>query len=340
MLVSMANLDVGDGWFGRHVLVTGAGGFIGSHVVEDLLRAGARVRALLRYSSRGDHGALRWLRNGVLTDVELVVGDLRDAESVAAAVTDCDTVLHLGAQVSIPYSYINVRDFFETNMMGTLNVALAACREGVRRLVLVSSSEVYGSARFTPINEDHPLQAQSPYAASKIAAEQVVLSFMRSFELDATIVRPFNTYGPRQSVRAVVPVILSQAIGGSSLRLGSLWPRRDLTYVEDTVAGVLALALAPAAAGEIVNLGTGHDISIGELIELVAAVVGRELDVQVDDERIRPSGSEVSRLQCDAAKAAVLVGWSANVALAEGLRRTVEWIGAHLDQYNRGHYLV
>jgi nucleoside-diphosphate-sugar epimerase len=339
-LVWMTNSIVAQGWPGRRVLVTGAGGFIGSHAVEKLLGLGANVRALLHYSSRGDCGALRWSPPGTLTNVELVLGDLRDAESVANAVAGCDTVLHFGAQVSVPYSYLNVRDFFETNTMGTLNVALAACREQLRRLVLVSSSEIYGSAQFTPINEDHPVQPQSPYAASKIAAEHVILSFARSFGLEATIVRPFNSYGPRQTARAVVPMILSQAVTGSSIRLGSLWPRRDLTYVEDTVAGVLALAHAPAAAGEIFNLGTGYDVSISELVELAAAAVGHDLEVEVDQKRIRPPTSEVSRLQCDPTKAAAIAGWAAKVSLADGLQRTAEWIGDHLSEYGGGDYLV
>lgn len=271
--------------------------------------------------------------------MELHVGDLRDAESVADAVTDCETVLHLGAHVSIPYSYLNVRDFFETNTIGTLNVALAAFRHDVRRVVLVSSSEVYGSAKFTPMNEHHPLRAQSPYAASKIAAEQIMLSLFRSHGLPTTIVRPFNTYGPRQTARAVVPTILSQALVGPCVRLGSLWPRRDLMYVEDTAAGVLALADAPSTIGETVNLGTGSDVSIGELVELAADVLGRDLEVEVEEDRVRPAASEVSRLQCDPAKAASLVGWSAKVALGEGLLRTAEWVGAHLEEYDPGQYL-
>jgi nucleoside-diphosphate-sugar epimerase len=336
----MTGSTVAQDWRGRRVLVTGAGGFIGSHAVEKLVGLGANVRALLRYSSRGGCGALRWSAPGTLASVELVQGDLRDAESVASAVAGCDTVLHLGAQVSVPYSYVNVRDFFETNTMGTLNVALAACRERPRRLLLVSSSEVYGSAQFVPINEDHPVRPQSPYAASKIAAEQVILSFAHSFNLEATIVRPFNCYGPRQTARAVVPMILSQAVTRSSIRLGSLWPRRDLTYVEDTVAGLLALAHAPAAAGGIFNLGTGYDASIGELVELAAAAVGRDLEVEVDQERIRPPSSEVSRLQCDPAKAAAAAGWAAKVSLADGLVRTAEWIGEHLSEYGQGDYLI
>lgn len=326
-----------ENWSGRRVLVTGAGGFIGSHVVERLVRSGARVRGFLRYHSDGSLGALRWCE--VLEDVELHSGDLRDPESVAAAVASCDTVLHLGAQISIPYSYLNVRDFFETNVLGTLNVALAACRHKVQRVVLVSSSEVYGSAQFVPMSESHPLQAQSPYAASKIAAEQVVLSLYRSHGSPVTVVRPFNTYGPRQTARAVVPMILSQALVGTRVRLGSLWPRRDFTYVEDTAAGLIALAEAPSAVGEVVNLGTGTDVAIGELVELIAAAVGRELEVDVDAKRVRPEASEVSRLQCDPAKARSLSGWSAQTPLDRGLRNTADWIGSHPQVFEPGRYM-
>jgi len=336
----IANYGAHEAWRGTRVLVTGAGGFIGSHAVEALVRSGARIRALLRYNSSGDRGALRWSRPGLLREVEFVEGDLRDPESVAGAVAQCQVVLHFGAQVSVPYSYINVRDFFETNTMGTLNLALAACRQDVQRLVLVSSSEVYGSAQFIPMSEKHPLQAQSPYAASKIGAEQLVLSLTRSFGLSATIVRPFNTYGPRQTARAIIPAILSQAVRRSRVHLGSLWPRRDLTFVDDTVAGVLALARASESKGEIVNIGTGHDVSVGDLIAMVEVIVGHELDVQVDDRRVRPAASEVSRLQCDPSKAASLVGWAPTVTLEEGLRRTADWICANAEQFDLGRRLI
>ncbi|MEV6491601.1 SDR family NAD(P)-dependent oxidoreductase [Actinoplanes sp. NPDC051633] len=339
-MVEVGSLGIGMGRPGTQVLVTGVGGFIGSHVAEALVLAGARVRGFLRYRAGDTRAALRWLPDGMLAHIELMEGDLRDPESVVDATAGCEVVLHLGAQVSVPRSYANVRDFFETNAMGTLNVALAACRADVRRLVLVSSSEVYGSARFTPIDENHPLQAQSPYAASKIAAEQLVRSLTCSQQLAATIVRPFNTFGPRQTSRAVIPSILSQAVRGPTVRLGSLWPRRDFTYVDDTVAGILALASAPEANGETVNLGTGQDVSIEELVELVAHVVGHDLNVEADDRRTRPSASEVSRLQSNAAKANALAGWSAAVPLVEGLRRTADWIGAHLDQYEPGRYVI
>ncbi len=320
-------------------MVTGAAGFIGGHLTESLVRAGAHVRAFLRYNSRGSAGTLGWFDPPLLDDVEAVFGDLRDVESVRQACEGREFVFHLGAQIAIPYSYINPRDFFETNVLGSLNVAQAALEHGVSHLIHVSTSEVYGTAQQVPIAEDHPLEVQSPYAASKLAADKLMDSFHRTFELPMTIVRPFNTFGPHQSARAIVPTIITQALASSSITLGSLEPRRDLTFVTDTVAG-LAAAVSPGAVGRTIQLGTGHDVSIGELVSLVADILGRRIEVQVDDRRIRPPGSEVQRLISSPALAERLLGWRPEVPLREGLERTMRWIEANIGRYQIGRYAV
>lgn len=324
---------------GRRVLVTGAGGFIGSHLVATLVERGANVRGLIRYTSRGDRGALAWLDEDVSEAVEIVLGDVRDAESVAAASKDTDVVMHLAAQIAIPYSYVNPRDFFETNVLGTFNVARAALDNGVSRVVHTSTSEVYGTAQTVPITEDHPLETQSPYAASKLGADKLIDSFHRSFELPATVLRPFNTYGPHQSARAVIPTIITQALAGGVVRLGSLDPRRDMTFVTDTAAGFIAAAESDAALGRTVQLGTGTDHSIGEIVETVGEIVGRELEVELDEQRVRPPDSEVMRLISSPALAAELMDWKPTVDLREGLERTLKWIEANLHRYRVGDYV-
>lgn len=327
-------------WSGRPVLVTGAGGFIGSHLVEELARRGARVRAFLHYGVAGDRGLLEWAEPDVLDAVEFVSGDLRDADTIARAVAGSDGVFHLGALVGIPYSYRSPRDVVETNVIGTLNV-LQACRDtNVSRLVHTSTSEVYGSARTVPIREDHPLQGQSPYSATKIGADHLVESFWRSFGLPATIVRPFNTYGPRQSARAIIPTVISQALAGEVLRLGSLAPTRDFNFVADTVAGFIQVAECDAALGDVFNLGTGRETSIGELIGIVGDLVGRPLVIEEDPQRLRPEASEVTRLVADASKVHERCGWSSAVSLEEGLRRTVDWVAEHRGLYRPATYSV
>lgn len=321
---------------GKNVLVTGAGGFIGGHLTTAVARAGAGgVRALVRYNSRNERGTLDWLDPELIADVDVVLGDLRDPESVARATEGIEVVLHLGAQIAIPYSYVNPRDFIETNVLGSLNVAQAALAAGVERVVHTSTSEVYGTAQTVPITESHPLVGQSPYAASKIGADQLMDSFHRSFELPVTVLRPFNTYGPFQSARAVIPTIVSQALAGGPVRLGSLHPRRDLTFVTDTAAAFIAAAVAPGAVGRTIQLGTGEDHTIGELVEIVAELLGRELDVRADEQRLRPKGSEVELLLSEPALAKELLGWEPAVGLREGLRATIEYIDA-----NRGRYRV
>jgi NAD dependent epimerase/dehydratase len=325
---------------GERVLVTGAGGFIGSHVVEAALSADAGVRAFVRYNSRNDYGWLESLPAELMREVEIFRGDLANPEAVAGALAGCSTVLHLGALVPIPYSYRHPREFVTTNVVGTLNVLEAARRADVERIVHTSTSEVYGTPRAVPIDEDHPLQAQSPYAASKVGADQLALSYWRSFETPVVIARPFNTFGPRQSARAVVPTIITQALAGDRVELGATWPTRDFLFVDDTAAGVLRCAQVAGIEGEVLNLGTGVEASIDEVVARVAEIVERPLDVVGAPGRLRPPSSEVQRLVCDAGKAHAMLGWRPAVGLAEGLRRTVDWIEDSLSLYKPSIYNV
>jgi NAD dependent epimerase/dehydratase len=325
---------------GTSVVVTGAGGFIGAHLCARLVEIGARVRGFTRYNSRNDRGALDWLEPSVAQEIAVVGGDIRDVESVAGALAGCEVVFHLAAQIAIPYSYVNPRDFFETNVLGTFNVAESARNAGLRRVIHASTSEVYGSARIIPIDELHPLEPQSPYAASKLAADKLMDSYHRSYEVPVTIVRPFNTFGPFQSARAIVPTILTQALAGDRLRLGSLDPRRDLTFVSDTVDGFIAAAASAAATGRTLQLGTGTAVSIGELVDLVAQIVGRELEVEHDPARVRPSNSEVMHLISNPLRALELTGWSPQISLREGLERTLAWVVANTSRYRADQYVI
>lgn len=322
----------------KKIFVTGAGGFIGSHLVEALVGEGARVRAFVHYNSRNDPGLLRDLPKVIQDEVELVAGDLRDAGTVRDAINGCEMVFHLGALISIPYSYRNPYEVAETNLMGTLNV-LQACRElGAKRLVHTSSSEVYGTALTVPIDEKHPLQGQSPYSASKIGAEKLAESFYCAYELPVVTLRPFNTYGPRQSDRAVIPTIITQALSQDTIELGNLEARRDLTYISDTVQGFLKAAIVDGIEGEVFNLGTGKEISIGELAEKIIVIIDRDVEIRVDPKRLRPERSEVQRLQADYSKAKEMLGWEPQVSLDEGLALTIGWIRKHLDRYEPGIY--
>ncbi|KJK55262.1 SDR family NAD(P)-dependent oxidoreductase [Saccharothrix sp. ST-888] len=325
-------------WNGKRVLVTGAEGFIGSTLVDLLVQRGARVRALVHYKPYAERGYLaHHLAGG---EVEMLAGDVRDAGRVLDAVDGCDTVFHLAALIGIPYSYQSPEAYVQTNVVGTQNVAAACLRHGAR-LVHTSTSEVYGTAITAPISEQHPLQPQSPYSASKIGADMAALSYWHSFELPVTVVRPFNTYGPRQSARAVIPTILAQLHSGArEIRLGSLTPTRDFSYATDTAEGFLAAAVADRALGEVLNLGTGTEISIGDLARSLIAASGKDAEVVVDPGRLRPTGSEVERLLSDNTKARTLTGWQPQVTLEEGLAATSRWIADNLAAFAPGRYQV
>ena len=326
---------------GKTVVVTGAGGFIGSQLVEELVAQGARVRAMLRYTSRGQRGCLDQVPDDVLGSVDVTLGDVRDFDAVREVMRGADAIFHLAALIGIPYSYEHPQEVIDTNIVGTSNVLLASKElSSLERIVLTSTSEVYGSAIRTPMDEEHPLQAQSPYSATKIAGDALGLSFHRSFGLPVAIVRPFNAYGPRQSARAVIPTIISQAVAGITLRLGTLDTTRDFTYVADTARGFATVGAADAAIGEVVNVGSGREVSIREVVEKVGAILGRELAVEGDKQRVRPAKSEVSRLHSDSSKAERLAGWRAEISLDDGLRRTIDWISEHQQLYRPQEYAV
>ena len=327
-------------WQGKPVLVTGASGFIGSHLVEALVGRGAQVRAMAHYNSRNDAGLLHYVSEAARAGTDIFYGDLKDPWSVRQAMEGAQVVFHLGALIGIPYSYVNPYDVVQTNVLGTYHVLAAARDLGVERVVHTSTSEVYGSARFVPMDESHPLQGQSPYSASKIGADKLAESFHLSFGLPVSTVRPFNTYGPRQSARAVIPTIISQALTQDFVKLGALYPRRDFTYATDTAAGFIAAAESDATIGEVVNLGTGDDISIGDLADLVIELIGREIEIRSDEGRVRPEGSEVVRLLSNNAKAKEVMGWQPTVSFAEGLRETIDWVDEHLNLYQIKRYTV
>lgn len=327
-------------WKGCKVLVTGAGGFIGSHLVETLVELGANVRAFVRYNSRGEIGLLRFLPKDILQDIEIVAGDLRDSHAVSAAVNSRQVVFHLGALIGIPYSYQNPGDAVATNVSGTLNVLMASRQDSIEKVIHTSTSEVYGTAQVIPITESHPLQGQSPYSASKIGADKIAESFFRSYNLPVCTIRPFNTYGPRQSDRAVIPTIVSQALRNTELRLGALWPRRDYTFVKDTVMGFIKAAASAEGLGMVVNLGSGQDITIGDLAEKILSLLGKSMPIIEDSQRIRPEQSEVGRLNSDFSRAHQLFGWEPTVSLDEGLNEVIKWVEQHQDLYEPSVYRV
>lgn len=325
---------------GKSVLVTGAGGFIGSHLTEALVRAGARVRALVHYNSRSDWGHLESLDPRVREALEVMAGDVRDPFYVAEAAKDVEVIFHLAALIPIPYSYQAPQEYVDTNVRGTLNVLEAARRHGTSRVLHTSTSEAYGTALYTPIDERHPLQAQSPYSASKIGADKLAESYWCSFETPVVTVRPFNTYGPRQSARAFLPTVLSQALTLDVVRVGSLEPVRDMNYVEDTVDGLLRAAAAPGVEGQVLNLGSGRGVRMGELLDLAIKATGRHVRVEHDAGRVRPEKSEVMQLICDASRARAALGWQPRVTLEEGVARTASWIADHLPDYKPHLYNV
>jgi NAD dependent epimerase/dehydratase len=323
---------------GKRVLVTGAGGFIGSHLTEKLVQTGATVRAFVHYRGNGSWG---WLdESPVRKEIEVVAGDVADRDSVATAMKGTEVVFHLAALIGIPYSYQAAESYVRTNVQGTLNVLQAARSLDIARVVHTSTSEVYGTAKYVPIDEKHPLQGQSPYSATKIGADKLAEAFHLSFGLPVVTIRPFNTFGPRQSARAVIPTVITQCLAGSTIRIGSVHPRRDLNFVENTVDGFIAGAESPAAIGQTINLGSGSEISIGDLVGKISKLLSREVKIETDPERVRPEGSEVDRLLADNAQALALLGWRPVVSLDEGLKRTAEWVRAHQQHFRADAYNI
>ena len=321
------------------VLVTGAGGFIGSHLTEELVRQGEEVRTFVRYNSRNEKGLLEDLPKEIQDQVEVIPGDLKDPDGVKKVVKGCSKIFHLGALIAIPYSYFHPFNFIQTNVIGTAHI-LDAClaEDTLEKIIHTSTSEVYGTAQYVPIDEKHPLQAQSPYAASKIAADKLAESYYLSFGLPVTTIRPFNTFGPRQSLRAIIPTILSQAIESDKIRLGNIKPRRDFLYVRDTVRGFIQLGKCDEALGEVVNIGAGEDISIGELAKKILRLVGKKGEIEVEERRIRPEKSEVMQLLSDTQLAKKLFDWSPLYTLEDGLRETIEWYQKNLSRFTVGSY--
>lgn len=312
------------------ILVTGADGFIGSHLTESLVRAGFDVRAFVMYNSLGTWGWLDQCAPDVKGNFEVFSGDVRDPYGVRSSMHNCDIVAHLAALIAIPYSYHSPETYVDTNIKGTLNILQSARDLGISKVIHTSTSEVYGTARFVPITEDHPLQGQSPYSASKIGADQIAISFFNSFETPIAIIRPFNTYGPRQSARAVIPTIISQiAAGTRTVKLGALSPTRDFNFVEDTVAGFMAAISSPTAIGQVINLGGSFEVSIGETVQIIGGLMGMEVNCELDSQRIRPLRSEVDRLWASNNKALQLLGWAPTyidlAGFKRGLIKTIDW---------------
>jgi NAD dependent epimerase/dehydratase len=323
-----------------NVLVTGAGGFIGSHLTERLVEIGSKIKVIVRYNSRSDWGLLEMLPKEKLDEIEVIMGDLRDGDAVRNAVKDVDTIFHLGSLIAIPYSYVHPRETIETNIIGTLNVLTAARENGVGKVIHVSTSEVYGTAQYVPIDEKHPLQGQSPYSASKIGADMIAESFYRSFGVPVTIIRPFNTFGPRQSARAVIPTIISQALTQEQICLGALHPTRDYTYIEDIINAFMKIAESSSSIGDVINIGSNFEISIGDIAEKVVSIIGKDKKVLADPRRIRPQKSEVERLWCDNTKARKLLSWEPKVSFEDGLKMTIAWISDNINLYKSELYNV
>jgi NAD dependent epimerase/dehydratase len=317
------------------ILITGAGGFIGSHLCELCLAQGAEVRAFVHYNSRNDWGMLEDLDRKKIKNIEVITGDLKDPDAVRRAVRGCNRVLHLGALIGIPYSYLNPLDVIQTNVLGTLHVLQASLELGVERIVQTSTSEVYGTAQYVPMDENHPLNPQSPYAASKVSGDKLAESFFRTYRLPVVILRPFNTYGPRQSPRAVIPTIIIQAMHSKAIRLGNLNAKRDLTYVEDTALGFIAAAITPNIEGETIQLGTQLECSIGELVSLVEQILKRKLKVISDASRRRPQTSEVERLLSCNTIAKELLQWQPRTDLRGGLEKTVRWFSERRHPFGK-----
>lgn len=327
-------------WRKKKVLVTGAGGFIGSHLCEALVDLGADVTAMIRYTSRGDWGNLELLPPETKRSLDIVAGNIEDGNFVSRQVKGKDIVFHLAALIGIPFSYVAPLSYVRTNIEGTLNVLESARNHGIERVVHTSTSETYGTARYTPIDESHPLQGQSPYSASKIGADKMAESYYRSFNLPVATIRPFNTFGPRQSARAIIPTIITQALTQDEIRLGSLDPVRDLTYVKDTAEGFIKVGESERAIGETINVGFGKGITIGELADTILSLLGQQKTIIRDEVRVRPPASEVYTLICDNTKARKAIAWEPRCSLGEGLRETINFISTHLDLYKPGKYAL
>ncbi len=315
---------------GKTILVTGADGFIGSHLTEQLIRAGYHVRAFVLYNSFNSWGWLDQLEPNVKTQVQVISGDIRDPYGVRKAVQGCNVVMHLAALIAIPYSYSSPETYIDTNIKGTLNILQAARDYDVQKVIHTSTSEVYGTAKFVPITEEHPLQGQSPYSASKIGADQLALSFYSSFSTPVAVIRPFNTYGPRQSARAVIPTIITQiANGARRIKLGAVTPTRDFNYVSDTANGFIAMAKAEESVGQVINIGSNYEISIGDTAQVIAEAMGVTIEIETDEQRLRPEKSEVERLWADNTKAKRLLGWAPKYGgtdgFKNGIQETVSW---------------
>jgi len=323
----------------KKILVTGAGGFIGSHLTELLVSKGYEVKAFVHYNSSNKWG---WLDSSTIKNgVEVITGDIRDMDSVFAAMQGCDSVFHLAALIGIPYSYVSPQAYIKTNIDGTYNILQSARQLGVDKIMVTSTSETYGTAQYVPIDESHPMVGQSPYSATKIGADQLAISYYKSFDLPVKIVRPFNTYGPRQSARAIIPTVISQILSGKTeLNLGNLTPTRDLTFVKDTANGFLQIALAEGLFGEITNIGMSEEITIGDLVKLIARIIGTEVEIRSDEQRIRPDKSEVERLFCNNSKIIANTQWKPAYTLESGLSETIEWIKNNLSYFKTDIYNV
>jgi len=321
------------------ILVTGAGGFIGSHLVELLVAAGLDVKAFIHYNARNNWGWLESLE--IKNQIEVVSGDIRDYDSVYSALHDCESVFHLAALIGIPYSYVSPRAYIDTNINGTYNILQAAKERSLNQIVLTSTSETYGTAQYVPIDEKHPIVGQSPYSASKISADQLAISYFRSFNLPIKIVRPFNTYGPRQSARAIIPSVISQILTSSHIvKIGSLTPTRDLTFVKDTCSAFYEVFKSDKLIGEVINIGMGTEISISDLVRMILNIFNQQLEIVSTEERIRPANSEVERLVCNNEKLLAFTNWKANYDLRRGLQETINWMEANTNFYKGTLYNI
>ena len=324
----------------KSVLVTGAGGFVGSHLIEALVQKGVKVKAFVHYNSRNDWGMLEWIDRKVSDQIEVVSGDIRDSDCVRKIIKDQEIVFHLAALIGIPYSYVNPLDVAETNIQGTLNLLLAAKESGIEKFIHTSTSEVYGTAQYVPMDEKHPINPQSPYAASKASADQLALSFYYTYELPVGIIRPFNIYGPRQSARSVIPSIIMQALTKDEIKIGSLTTSRDLTYVTDSVKGFIQFAECQETTGEEVNLGSENEVSLKHLIELVERNLNKKVKIVQDKERIRPEKSEVEKLVSSSEKAKKLFEWKPEIGMDQGIQKTITWIKDNIDFFKKEIYNI